>query len=190
METKDIEIVQETWQKMSSEVEEISEKFYANLFLIAPEAKSLFREDIKSQALKLKSALNTTVRSLGRMDEIRPILRGLGQRHVGYGAMEAHYDVVGQALIYTFRQILADDWTIEVEKAWINAYTAISSEMKLAAAEVETKDSVTSKSYVNESSSSDSTVPSKRITNNQASESQPKNKNIWRRLFDWILFQT
>ncbi len=174
METKDIEIVQKTWQQMSSQVEEISQQFYVNLFSIAPEVRPLFRDDIRSQALKLKSALSTTIRSLGRIDEIRPVLRGLGQRHVEYGAVDAHYDVVGQALLSTFKQALANDWTADVEKAWTNAYTAIASEMKSAAAEVQNKEPITELA-TNE-------VETTVISQN----SKPKEKGIWQVIWQWL----
>ncbi|MGK7894105.1 MAG: globin domain-containing protein, partial [Xenococcus sp. (in: cyanobacteria)] len=53
-------------------------------------------------------------------------LRGLGARHVKYGALPEHYPLVGSALLTTFKQYLGNMWTPEVKQAWVDAYGAIS----------------------------------------------------------------
>ncbi len=53
-------------------------------------------------------------------------MRGLGARHVKYGALPEHYPLVGSALLTTFRQYLGEKWTPEVKEAWTGAYGAIS----------------------------------------------------------------
>ena len=52
-------------------------------------------------------------------------LRRLGERHADYGVADAHYDTVGEALIWTLGQGLGDDFTDEVKNAWLTTYTLL-----------------------------------------------------------------
>ena len=57
------------------------------------------------------------------------MLKALGGRHVGYGAIPKYYGPVGEALLTTFEQYLQQDWTVEVKQAWVAAYRAITAQM-------------------------------------------------------------
>jgi hemoglobin-like flavoprotein len=57
----------------------------------------------------------------------------MGARHAGYGALPAHYDVVGAVLLSTFEQVLGSDFTPEVRQGWTEAYGAVSSLMQTGA---------------------------------------------------------
>jgi hemoglobin-like flavoprotein len=61
----------------------------------------------------------------------------LGRKHTGYGVRPEHYDVVGEALLWTLGQGLGDAFTIETEEAWTAAYVLLSTVMQEAAAGVE-----------------------------------------------------
>ena len=43
--------------------------------------------------------------------------QGLGKRHVKYGVLPAHYDVVGQALLATLESGLGAEWTEQASQA-------------------------------------------------------------------------
>ena len=47
---------------------------------------------------------------------------------------DAHYDTVGEALLWTLGQGLGDDFTEEVKAAWVLVYTTLATLMKDAAA--------------------------------------------------------
>ena len=79
--------------------------------------------------------IGTAVASLGRMEEIVPTVEDLGRRHAGYGVREAHYDSVAIAFLWTLQQALDDDFTPEVEDAWLAAYSTLANVMKDAANE-------------------------------------------------------
>ena len=57
-------------------------------------------------------------------------LHGLGARHVNYGVTDEMYDWVGDSLLATIREVAADDWNDELEKAWGDAYGAIANLMQ------------------------------------------------------------
>ena len=103
--------------------------FYGKLFELNPEYRALFKGDMKSQGKMLMSMLNTAVVSLDKLDTIVPAVQSLGERHVGYGVVEADYAVVGEALLWTLEQGLGDAYTPAVQEAWTITYTTLSSVM-------------------------------------------------------------
>jgi hemoglobin-like flavoprotein len=107
--------------------------FYKRLFEIDPSTRLLFRDDLKAQGAKLIAALSTVVESLPDPDTMLSMLQGLARRHVGYGVTEAHYDSVGDALIWTLEHALGPAFTPEVRQAWADAYELLASVMSDAA---------------------------------------------------------
>ena len=79
--------------------------------------------------------IGVAVASLDRIDEIVPVVRMLGRRHVGYGVEPRHYDTVGAALLWTLKHGLGTAFTPEVREAWTAAYGTLASTMKAAAYE-------------------------------------------------------
>ena len=126
-----------TWCSGSAQVIPISEQaaalFYGRLFEIAPEVKPLFKGDIAEQGRKLMQVLATAVNGLDDLPALVPVVQDLGRRHVRYGVTDAHYGVVGEALLWTLGQGLGDGFTPAVKEAWIVVYTVLADTMKQAA---------------------------------------------------------
>ena len=133
MNQEQIALIQDSFEKVRGLGEAVADIFYGRLFELAPEVRSLFPQDIKPQGRKLLTMLATVVNSLDDLESIVPAVEDLGRRHVGYDAKPEHYDVVGQALLWTLGQGLGDDFTPDVEAAWTEAYTILSSTMVNAA---------------------------------------------------------
>lgn len=74
--------------------------------------------------------LGLAVNSLDRMEQLLPVVRSLGTRHVIYGVRDRDYGTVGQALLWTLRKGLGDAFTPDVEVAWSNVYATLASEMQ------------------------------------------------------------
>jgi hemoglobin-like flavoprotein len=74
--------------------------------------------------------LGLAVNSLDRMEQLLPVVRSLGTRHVVYGVRDKDYGTVGQALLWTLQKGLGDAFTPEVEAAWSNVYATLASEMQ------------------------------------------------------------
>ena len=62
----------------------------------------MFKSDINAQADKLMSTLGLVIANLQDAPTLVSMLENLGQKHVGYGVQEEHYDKVGAALLWTF----------------------------------------------------------------------------------------
>jgi hemoglobin-like flavoprotein len=130
-----VALVQETFELVAPIAETAAELFYNRLFELDPSVKPLFKGDMTEQGKKLMAMIATAVKGLNNPDKLIPAVQQLGRNHVGYGVVDAHYDTVGAALIWTLEQGLADAFTPEVKDAWVAVYTLLASVMKDAAAQ-------------------------------------------------------
>ncbi|MGB3612740.1 MAG: globin family protein [Elainellaceae cyanobacterium] len=126
----DVELLEQSFEKAKPQANEFASSFYENLFTDYPAAKPLFAQtDVKEQSKKLLASLVFVVENLRNPGELTGALKGLGARHVKYGALPAHYPLVGNTLLKTFEQYLGDDWTPETKQAWTKAYGVITEVM-------------------------------------------------------------
>lgn len=141
-----VELLEASFEKVKPQADAFVASFYENLFADYPAAKPLFEHtDMSKQQNMLKMGLVTVVENLRNPEALTSTLKGLGARHVKYGALPDHYPLVGNSLLKTFEQYLNADWTSETKEAWVGAYGAITAlmlagadyspdEVKLAAA--------------------------------------------------------
>eukprot|EP00978_Attheya_sp_CCMP212_P019493 scaffold54727_cov50-Attheya_sp.AAC.1 len=117
----------------------------SSIFAIAPEAHDLFRfakefepnseELFESARLKkhgagVVSMLNIAICMLGTdLEPLVLVLKDLGARHAKYGVLEAHFPIVGQALIETLADALGEKFTDDVKAAWVDIYAVVQSNM-------------------------------------------------------------
>jgi nitric oxide dioxygenase len=136
MTPQQVQLVQQSFAKISPIAEQAADLFYGRLFEIAPQVRALFKNDIKAQGQKLMSTIALAVGSLDKLSALLPVVRDLGSRHAGYGVKEEHYDVVGQALLWTLEKGLGSDFTPDTKAAWTEVYTVLADTMKSAARQV------------------------------------------------------
>ena len=122
-----IALIRNTFQQVDPDA--AAEAFYARLFEIAPDVRSLFASDLMAQGQKLMATLAVVVNGLNDIDALMPTVRELGARHADYGAEPAHYDAVGAALLWTLEQGLGAAFTDDAKAAWAEAYGVLSSTM-------------------------------------------------------------
>lgn len=134
MTTRQVELVQTTWEKCVPIADQAAALFYGKLFELDPELKPLFKTDIKEQGKKLMVMITAAVRGLGDLGKLVPVVQDLGRRHVAYGVKDAHYTTVGIALLWTLEQGLGEAFTPEVKDAWATTYGVLSTTMQKAAA--------------------------------------------------------
>ena len=124
-----VELVQASFQHVLPIADVAGLLFYERIFTMAPEARALFGDDIALQASRTMAALKTAVEGLGNIDAVAPFLVRLGARHVRYGVVPAHFDLIGEALLWTLEQGLGEAFTPEVHDAWAAAFGVIASAM-------------------------------------------------------------
>lgn len=131
---EEITQVQASWEKCIPISEKAAELFYGKLFELDPELRSLFTSNIKEQGKKLMTMITVAVRGLSDLEKIVDDVKALGVRHVQYGVKDAHYDTVGEALLWTLDQGLGEDFTPELKESWTKVYLLLAGTMKEAAA--------------------------------------------------------
>jgi len=136
MTSDQIRLIRETFALVAPGADVAARTFYRRLFELDPSLRPLFRPDLEDQGRKLMQMLGAAVGLLERPESLVPVLENLGRRHVGYGARDAHYDTVGEALLWTLRETLAAKFTPAACDAWTDLYALIAKTMKHAAAQV------------------------------------------------------
>lgn len=133
MDSKQIALVQQTFEKAAILGEKVADIFYAELFAIEPSLQKMFKGDLKEQKRKLLASLAMVVRSLHVPEAILRPAQDLAVKHVDYGVKPEHYAIVGNALLRTLKQGLGAEFTADVEAAWAEAYRTLANIMKDAA---------------------------------------------------------
>jgi NAD(P)H-flavin reductase/hemoglobin-like flavoprotein len=129
------QLLKESWTLVEDERSELASRFYARLFLTAPELRALFPIQMSEQRDRLLEAVVTAVQCVGDPERFDAYLRDLGRDHRKYHVRPEHYDVVGESLLATLRAVARSAWTAEYDQAWRDAYAAISEKMQAGAAD-------------------------------------------------------
>lgn len=133
-----IELLDRSFELIRPRVEDFAASFYINLFHLHPQLKPFFaKTDMVEQRKMLMGALVLAINNIHKPEQIATTLKRLGGRHIKYGASLEYYPLFGEALLTTLEDYLGSDWTEEVEKAWFEAYHAIT-ELMLTGAQEQT----------------------------------------------------
>src|SRR6266566_3738537 len=131
-----IELLESSFQALAPCGEAFVTAFYERLFTRFPQTRAFFAStDMKEQRKKLLGALALVIQNLRKPEVLTSALKGLGHRHVSYGAGPEHYPIVGAILLETFADFLGERWTRADHDAWAEAYEAVSAIMLEGASE-------------------------------------------------------
>jgi hemoglobin-like flavoprotein len=131
----DVETLEESFDLVAPQGDELMRKFYDRLFEVAPSVQPLFAHvDMDGQRQALLNMLVVLRESLHDLNDIVPDLEELGARHVDYGAMAEHYPIVGEVLIGAMAETAGDTWKPEYTAAWQEAYGVVQNVMLAGAA--------------------------------------------------------
>jgi hemoglobin-like flavoprotein len=134
MTKQQVVMVQQAFMKVLPISDQAAQLFYKRLFEIDPSVKPMFKGDMNEQGRKLMQMIGMAVTGLSNPNEIVALVEDLGRRHGEYGVIDAHYNSVRAALLWTLAQGLGAEFTAEVELAWGEAYDFLAKVMKDAAA--------------------------------------------------------
>jgi hemoglobin-like flavoprotein len=126
------ELVRTTFATLAVMPEVAGALFYERLFAANPSFRSLFKNDMRIQGVKLMTMLAIVVYNLPEPGQILPAIRDLAVRHVEYGVKLADYDALREALLWTLEQALGKDFRPSVREAWTVCYDELADEMKAA----------------------------------------------------------
>ena len=130
----EIRSVKQSWRTLRAiDPTIVGDLFYSKLFMANPSLRNMFPKKMDVQYNKLMDMLSVIIARLDRIDELSDDIAAMARRHVHYGVRPAHYKLVGNALLWTLKQGLGQDWTPNVEKAWAECYSLLSGVMMKAA---------------------------------------------------------
>jgi hemoglobin-like flavoprotein len=128
----DIAMVQQSWHTIEPVKRITAELFYVKLFELDPTLRLLFSDDLQLRAQRFIQLMDATVRGLGRADVLMPAIRELGIRHPRFGESDLHHGNIATALFWTLQKGLRDDFTPQVQSAWIKTYGVLSQTLRSA----------------------------------------------------------
>jgi hemoglobin-like flavoprotein len=117
--------MQSSFRRIVPIAEQTAALFYARLFELDPELRSLFGGDMQEQGRKLIAMLGKAVELLDQFETLAPTIRQLGVRHSHYRINEQHYATVGAALMWTLQKGLGPEFTPAVANAWSSTYSLL-----------------------------------------------------------------
>ncbi len=133
MTTTEIALVQDSFELLVPNAQDVAASFYARLFELAPQVRPLFKEDLHEQGIKLIEMLSYAVSSLDDLEGLVPALEDLARRHLRYGVRAEHYGLVAQALLDTLTRELGEAFGEAEKAAWTKVLTTIATVMISAA---------------------------------------------------------
>src|SRR5258708_25755484 len=111
MTPEQVALVQGSFKKVVPIADMAADLFYERLFVIAPDVRPMFPQDLTEQKKKLVAMLATAITNLHQLDGVIGAVKELGKRHAGYGVQPRHYEPVGAALLWTLEKGLGAGFT-------------------------------------------------------------------------------
>ncbi len=121
----DVQRVQSLFRQLKQDMHCFAASFYARLFELAPQVRFLFSDNFALQQAKFSQTLRLVVGGLEDKERIIPILQALGRKHRHYNVKAAHFELVNEALVWSFRQNLGAAFDEATERSWKKAYQLI-----------------------------------------------------------------
>jgi hemoglobin-like flavoprotein len=123
----------------------LAEEFYAQLFEMAPQLRSMVPEDMSGQMQRMTDALLGAVAGIASADtvDLEIALHRLGADHrTRHGVLPEHYGYIGHALTRAVREVAGPAYTGSLSSSWIAVYQWVASHMIAGAEEVDRPASV------------------------------------------------
>jgi NAD(P)H-flavin reductase/hemoglobin-like flavoprotein len=130
-------LLKESWTLVEERQDQFASYFYARVFLTCPQVRDLFPVQMNDQRARLLGAIVTAVQTLEDPERFDGYLRALGRDHRKFNVTPEHYDLLGPALVESLRVFAGEQWSMEYEQAWLDAYAVIAGRM-IAGAEADT----------------------------------------------------
>lgn len=124
-----VSLIESSFQAVAPAATTLIDRFYENLFAAAPGVRSLFPNDMTEQKRHLLAAVKLVAQNAGRLSSLQSALNDMGARHVGYGALTAHYPVVRDVMLQTLSEVAGPAWNDALDDAWRQALNIVSGYM-------------------------------------------------------------
>jgi hemoglobin-like flavoprotein len=129
MTTEQAELIRKSFDAMGLARRRIADLCYHRLFELAPEARSLFPDDMERQQLKLMDMIAALVAALDQRELFQSLITQSGRQHAGFGVQPSQYVAFGEALLWSLEQEFGTSFTPELKEAWRALYATVQEKM-------------------------------------------------------------
>jgi hemoglobin-like flavoprotein len=123
-----VEIIRASLPAIRSHLGRASDRFYLNLFTLAPDLRALFPPDMADQGMRFMATLVVMANLLDDPDAFAAGIDRLAAIHARAGVRAAHFAPMGHALLVTLGEAMGAEFTGEMQEAWHAAYDRIAEE--------------------------------------------------------------
>lgn len=106
----------------------ITEHFYQRMFKHNPELQHIFNmsnQHSGRQSFALFSAIAAYAKHLDDLENLLSMVERIAHKHTSMNIQPEHYDIVGHHLIETLRELAPEQFTTDIEAAWVAAYQVL-----------------------------------------------------------------
>jgi hemoglobin-like flavoprotein len=130
----DHRVVKDSFDKARPIAIDVLTKFFEILFVEFPAATRLFEKtDMDVLKPKMVKSFILVMNNLENPDQLRPYLRDLGVRHLGYSVKAEHNIWFRDAFLKSLEYFFGEDWTPNLAVNWSAAFDFIAEFMQLPA---------------------------------------------------------
>lgn len=140
---RQVEILEKSWDSLKHDISKVGVITFMNLFQTHPEVQDAFlpfqqlsKEDMEHSAILRSHALRvmgTVEKCIGRIktpEKLENLMHELGERHTHYNARYDFVDLVGSQFVLAIKPHFDNQWTPEIEDAWVQLFKVMTYHMK------------------------------------------------------------
>lgn len=128
---RQVQLVKESWSKLTNKTDRVSTSFYKRLFELDDGMISVFEDtDMEAQGKKFTDTITFIVMGLDQFDLLGPAIGELGKRHISYGVKNDHYLIVKEALLDALESESPSTFSKDTLYAWEATYDAMAEIMR------------------------------------------------------------
>lgn len=123
--TEDIKIVKSTVPLLAEGGTAVTQHFYQRMFRHNPELNDIFNmsnQHTGRQIEALFQAIAAYAQNIDNLSVLKHMVERIAHKHTSFHIKPDDYKIVGHHLIETLRELLPEQFTQDVERAWTNAY--------------------------------------------------------------------
>lgn len=120
-----LHLIEESFFLIDAMSDQAADLFYQRLFEVDPSLVSSFSGDLTDLKLRFITALKNLVTGVRKPDQLPHFANDFGRLHADYGVTDEHYVHFAEALMWMLDQLLGDELTEEMRRAWTGLYSFV-----------------------------------------------------------------
>ena len=126
-------LVEQDFARLQGDMNGFVDDLYDRLFVVAPDTRQMFADDMRRQKEKMSSTLLLILASCDDIPTLDAELRRLGRLHREIGAEKVHFEVLKDVLLWTIEKHVGPDFNADHRAAWATLYDRLTDAMMATA---------------------------------------------------------